>query len=225
MNAVSAPTCMPPSAMRCPPNHSTATLDRLMTSMTDGNISAISRPTRSDTSISSVLATSKRCRSCSSRTNARITRMPVICSRTTRLIRSMRTCIVRNSGRIRTMIIPTMPTSTGTITSSRPDSGMSWRSAITMPPTHMIGADTISVKLSSTSICTCCTSLVVRVISDGAPNWPSSCVEKSCTRWKTAARTSRPSAIAVRAPKYTATIEQAIWASVTASMRPPVRMM
>ena len=37
----------------------------------------------------------------SSRTNARITRMPVICSRSTRLIVSMRSCMSRNSGRIR----------------------------------------------------------------------------------------------------------------------------
>ena len=87
------------------------------------------------------------------------------------------------------------------MTSSDADSGTSWRSARMMPPTHMIGAETISVKVSSTSIWTCCTSLVVRVISDGAPNWPTSRAEKSCTRLKTPARTSRPSAIAVRAPK------------------------
>ena len=50
----------------------------------------------------------------------------------------------------------------------------------------MIGAATISVKVISTSIWTCCTSLVVRVISDGAPNWPTSRAEKSCTRSKIA---------------------------------------
>ena len=70
-----------------------------------------------------------------------------------------------------------------------------------MPPTHMIGAETISVKVSSTSIWTCWTSLVVRVISDGAPNWPTSRAEKSCTWAKMAPRMSRPTAIAVRAPK------------------------
>ena len=47
-----------------------------------------------------------------------------------------------------------------------------------MPPTHMIGAVTIIVKVISTSICTCWTSLVVRVISDGAPNLPTSRAEK-----------------------------------------------
>ena len=84
----------------------------------------------------------------------------------------------------RTMMQPTTPTSTGTTTSSSADSGTSWRSARMMPPTHMIGADTISVNVISTSIWTCCTSLVVRVISDGAPNWPTSRAENVCTRAK-----------------------------------------
>ena len=35
----------------------------------------------------------------------------------------------------------------------------------------------------TTSICTCCTSLVMRVISDGAPNAPTSRAEKSVTWW------------------------------------------
>jgi hypothetical protein len=38
-----------------------------------------------------------------------------------------------------------------------------------MPPIMVIGAATNMVQLKSTSICTCCTSLVLRVISDGAP--------------------------------------------------------
>lgn len=69
-----------------------------------------------------------------------------------------------------------------------------------MPPTHMMGADTIRVNDISTSIWTCWTSLVVRVMRDGAPKWPTSRAENDCTRSKTAARTSRPSAEAVRAP-------------------------
>jgi hypothetical protein len=38
----------------------------------------------------------------------------------------------------------------------------------------MIGAATIIVQVISTSICTCWTSLVLRVISDGAPIWATS---------------------------------------------------
>ena len=36
----------------------------------------------------------------------------------------------------------------------------------------MIGAPIAIVQAMTTSICTCCTSLVIRVISDGAPNEP-----------------------------------------------------
>ena len=63
----------------------------------------------------------------------------------------------------------------------------------------MIGAATISVHAISTSIWTCCTSLVSRVISDGAPKCWTSRAENEPTRWKIAARTSRPKPIAVRA--------------------------
>ena len=53
----------------------------------------------------------------------------------------------------------------------------------------------------TTSICTCVTSLVMRVMSDGAPKVATSWAEKSVTRWNSAPRTSRPNAIAARAPK------------------------
>ena len=196
-NAVSEPICIVPLATRCPPNHSTATLEKFSTSITDGNISAISLPVPSETSSNSVLDASNRSRSWPSRTNARMTRTPVICSRSTLLIPSMRSCMRRNSGRIREMIRVTMIASSGTATSSSEDSWTFWLSARTMPPTHMIGADTIMVNVISVSIWTCWTSLVVLVISDGVPNLPTSRAEKSITRLKMAWRTSRPTAIAV----------------------------
>ena len=216
---------MLPLATRWPPNHSTAMLDRLRISITAGNMSAIRRPTPSETSKSPSFAAVNRSRSRESRTNARITRTPVICSRSTRLMLSRRVCISRNSGRIRLMIRPTITPSAGTATSSREDSGTSWFRARMMPPTHMIGADTSSVKLISASIWTCCTSFVVRVISDGVPNRPTSRAEYAWTRWKMACRASRPTAIAVLAPKYTAPIAQTICSRLTASMTPPMRMM
>ena len=83
-------------------------------------------------------------------------------------------CIARNFGIIRLMMKPRLPASTGMHTSNRRDRSRSSRSAITIPPTHMIGAITIIVALINTSVWTCCTSLVVRVISDGAPNLPTS---------------------------------------------------
>jgi len=95
----------------------------------------------------------------------------------------------------------TITPSAGTATSTSEDSGTSWFSARMMPPTHMIGAATISVNVISTSICTCWTSLVVLVISDGVPNLPTSRAENVCTRLNTAWRMSRPTAIAAAAPK------------------------
>ena len=72
-------------------------------------------------------------------------------------------------------------TSTGTLTVRIHDSPPSSRMAMTTPPIAVIGAATSNVHVISTSICTCCTSLVMRVISDGAPNWPISRAEKSDT--------------------------------------------
>ena len=63
------------------------------------------------------------------------------------------------------------------------------------------------------------------MISDGAPKCCTSRAEKLPTRWKIAARTSRPKLIAVRAENQTAVIEHAIWASETSSIRPPWRTM
>ena len=74
-----------------------------MISISAGIISANSRLTLSVVSVRSALASAKRCSSCSVRTNARMTRMPVRFSRSTRLIRSILTCIARNSGTARTM--------------------------------------------------------------------------------------------------------------------------
>ena len=112
--------------------------------MTVGNISAISRPTPSDdVGQLGVGGAEPLAARASSRTNARTTRMPVICSRSTRLTR-----------------VDARPASAGTAAPSgamisaddddqhrhddqraAPDSGTSWRSAMMMPPTHMIGAD------------------------------------------------------------------------------------
>ena len=222
---MSAPICICPASIRCPPNQSTATLETFSTSRTVGNMNAISRPTRSAVSVRSALPTPKRSRSAGSRTNARTTRMPVICSRRMRLTTSIRVCMRRNCGTILLTISAIAATSTVTLTTMSQDRPTSSRSAMMMPPTQKIGADTISVNVSSASICTCWTSLVERVISDGAPNRLTSRAEKEPTRWKTAARASRPNAIAVRAPKYTATIEATIWTTVTDSIMPPVRRM
>ena len=86
---------MSPASIWRPPNHSTAMLDAFMTSMTVGNMSAMSLPALSETSNRASFATSNRSASRRSRTNARITRMPVICSRSTALMPSIFFCICR----------------------------------------------------------------------------------------------------------------------------------
>lgn len=58
------------------------------------------------------------------------------------------------------------------------DNPASSRSAMKTPPTIVMGAETSMTALIRTSIWTCCTSLVLRVISDGAPNLFSSRAEK-----------------------------------------------
>ncbi len=116
-----------PEAIRCPPNHTTATLERFMISMSTGIIRANSRFTLRVVWVRSVFASANRACSCSVRTNARITRMPVRFSRSTRLILSILTCIARNSGTARTITAAMTTIMMGTITSSSSDSGPSWR--------------------------------------------------------------------------------------------------
>ena len=169
---MSDPTCSSPLSMRLAPNHSTATLDRLISRLTVGNIIVISRPPRSAVAVRSALASSKRAVSSGSRTNARTTRMPVICSRRTRLMPSMQSCIRLNAGTMRTTIEPSTIAATGIATTRIADSATSWRTARITPTTSVIGAAIAIVAAITTSICTCCTSLVMRVISDGAPNAP-----------------------------------------------------
>ena len=69
-----------------------------------------------------------------------------------------------------------------------------------MPPIAVIGAAMSNVQVMKTIICTCCTSFVIRVISDGAPNWFTSRLENPVTLWNRLPRTSRPKPIEARDP-------------------------
>ena len=93
-----------------------------MTSITTGNIKAMRLPARSAVSMTSALATAKRARSSRSRTKARMTRMPVSCSRRIWLSRSMRACMRVNAGTMRTTISETATRRTGIATSMSQDS-------------------------------------------------------------------------------------------------------
>ena len=70
-----------------------------------------------------------------------------------------------------------------------------------MPPTARIGAMIIMFRPIRTTIWTCWTSLVLRVMSDGVPNRLSSACEKLSTLRKIAPRRSRPNAIPVFDPQ------------------------
>ena len=178
---MSEPRSISPASIRWPPNHSTATVERFRTTITTGKSAAIQRPTYSETSVSSSLATAKRARSNGSRTNARITRMPPSCSRITWLMRSSRFCARRNAGSVLATTNATAPASSGTATATSHDRPTSSRRAMTTPPTIMIGVITSIEKVMNSSVCTWSTSFVVRVISDGAPKAATSRLEKSPT--------------------------------------------
>jgi len=158
--------------------------------------------------VSSVLAAWNRSPSSCSRTKARTTRMPVICSRSTRLMESIRSCISRNPGIMRETTPHRQSTRTGRATASSQASPPSWRTARMIPPTAVTGAARARVVVMTTRSWTCWTSLVIRVMRDGAPNLFISRAEKPVTRWKRASRTSRPKPMATLAPKYTAAIEK-----------------
>jgi hypothetical protein len=174
---MSVPSCSVPSFTRLAPNQITATLERLISRLTVGNIIVISRPPRRAVAVRSWLAASKRAFSSGSRTNARTTRMPVICSRSTRLMLSMQSCMRLNAGTMRTTIEPRAIAATGIATSRIAERPTSSRRAKITPTTSVIGAAMAIVAAITTSICTCCTSLVMRVISDGAPKRPTSRAE------------------------------------------------
>ncbi|GAP60342.1 hypothetical protein AHiyo1_38470 [Arthrobacter sp. Hiyo1] len=216
---------MDPSSIRNDPNQITATLETLSTSITTGNMRAMSRPARNAISVTSRFAEAKRSVSMSSRTNARTTRMPASCSRSTRFTVSIRTCILRNSGTNRLTMRPTATSSTGTLTAISQDNCASCRTAMMTPPMLSMGAATMRVQDIRTSCWTCCTSLVERVISEGAPKRVTSCSENSPTLVKMAPRRSRPRPMAAFAPKYTAVIEHAICRRVMSNMRLPVPRM
>ena len=96
--------------------------------------------------------------------------------------------------------MPMAMSRTGMLTSSSRDRPPSSRTARMTPPMAVTGAAIRSVQVMNSSICTCCTSLVMRVMSDGAPNSLTSRVEKPVTRWNRPARTSRPNPMDAREP-------------------------
>ena len=96
---------------------------------------------------------------------------------------------------------PITTSSNGITTSSSAERRRSSCMAMSTPPMATIGAEIMVVSAITTSIWICCTSLVLRVISEGAVNSLTSRSAKPWTRSKSDRRTSRPNLIAVRALK------------------------
>ncbi len=94
-----------------------------------------------------------------------------------------------------------------------------------IPPMHMIGVDTMKFSVMSTSICTCCTSFVLRVMRVAVPKPLISRALSESTLRKISRRRSRPTAMAVLAPKYTPPIAVSTWTRHTTSMVMPVDQM
>ncbi len=89
----------------------------------------------------------------------------------------MRICISWNDGTIRNTIEPSTNIAAGMAKSRMIESCTLSRTARIVPITRVSGAAIIMVVAITTTSCTCCTSLVMRVISDGAPKWPTSRAE------------------------------------------------
>ena len=199
--AMRLPIGMSPLSTRMLPNHRIATEDRLKTAISNGSITANMRLTRIAVAVRSAFATSNRSSSWRVRTKARMTRTPLSASRVTWLMRSTLTCIAWKSGSALAISVPTMRAMIGRMTTRMPASGTSWRRAMMIPPTARMGAMIIMLRPIRTTIWTCCTSFVLRVISDGVPKWLSSTWEKLSTLRKMAERRSRPNAIPVFEPQ------------------------
>ena len=207
------------------PNHTTATLAMLTKRLTVGNISDCSRPPVSAVRVRLSLPSRNLDVSSGSRTNALTTRMPVSCSRRISLIRSIFSCITRKVGVIRTMMEPCARRTSGMVTMKIHDRPMSWRIASITPPTAVNGAASRRVQVMSTSIWTCCTSFVMRVMSEGGPKWFTSRLENSLTRWKRSRRVSRPKPIAAFEPTFTAATEKTSCTRDAPTITAPTRQM
>ena len=95
-----------------------------------------------------------------------------------------------------------------------------------IPPTIRIGAETMIVRPMKTTVWTCWTSFVLRVISDAGPNWLTSTCENVSTlvkigRAHVAPEAHRDPRAASRPRGSTATPRSA----VTTSISPPTRRM
>ena len=155
MKASSAPISIDPESTRWPPNQTTPIVAMEKISCKRGNITANTAPMRRATVFRESFAPVYRLPNSSWRTNARMTLMPLSSSRNTVFILSRRSCWLRKSGlRMMKAIVMTMVIS-GTRTIRRLANCAFMRSVITMPPTPMIGAAIMKLKIIRITIWIC----------------------------------------------------------------------
>ena len=189
------------------------------------NIAGISSDTSRLTAIAlpvrSRFAASNRRLSCALRSKARMTRTPVSPSSSTRLSRSILTCISWNSGTALRMIRKKITPRIGITAISTRASRVSCDSDRMMPPIAIIGAVMTIVIIMISTCWTCVVSLVVRVISDAVLKRSNWWTEKCATRSKIRLRTSRPNPLATLAEKKLLPTDAAVLTSAISSIRPP----
>ena len=139
------------------------------------------------------------------------------------MTRSIRPCICSNDGTIRLITSPSTMISSGTATSRIIARPVSSRMARMVPITIVSGAAIIIVATITRRSCTCWMSLVIRVVSDGAPNCVTSRPDSPTTRRNRSRRTSRPNPSASRAANHIAAAAKATCTIDTTTISPPRR--
>ena len=214
-----APTCITPASMRWLPTQMIATLVKLSIRISAGMSTAIRRFTAIAVLVRSRFAASNRSRCRAPRSNARMTRTPLSPSPSTRLSRSILSCMAVDSGTAPRMISANTTAITGITAISTQASCASCDSARMTPPIAIIGAAITMVSIMMIICCTWVVSLVVRVTSeadaeplelvdrqalgareDGAAQDPRRTrsppsPSRSCRRWRTSVATSDISSI------------------------------
>jgi len=219
--AIISPTCMLPLSIRMPPAHTITILVKFITSIIMGSIDAFTILTLMAVEVSSLFASPNRFFSWPMRLKARITRIPVRFSRSTRLSLSSFTCIALKSGMPLRAIIRSMPARSGSTTTKTSERVASLDTAIIIPPIHISGALIIIRKITIRTCCSCVISLVVRVIREAVPIVSNSCNVYSSTWEKTLLRRSLANPVAIFAERNPAIMENITPPNATRSINPP----
>ena len=96
-----------------------------------------------------------------------------------------------------------------------------WKAIIATAPTHVIGAFTSTRIQPWMKFCTCDTSLVTRVISDGVPSLPAASSGSLCTAAYRPARSSAATSCEVRHDSQLRITAASAPAAATPSITPP----